>query len=171
MKHPAALEEGMGVWVVLQTRARQEKALASTLAAMDVPYFLPLVKKARYYGRRKSSAITPLFPNYIFMRGAKDIVYRADRTKRVAQIISVPDQDRLHRELNSINLAVEQEAPLDPFPYLKKGIRVEVRSGPFQGMEGLIEDKTKDDRLIVQIDVLGQATSLEIDGALLEAID
>ena len=159
-----------GVWFVLHTRSRQEKALADELAARRVEHFLPLVKRPRFYGSRKVVVEEPLFPGYVFLFGEKEQAYLADRTKRVANIIPVTDQRRLEWELKNIRLALEHDAPLDPYPHLTKGVRVEVRSGPFQGLQGVIEDKGKDSRLILQVDVLGRAVSLEIHGALLEPI-
>ena len=158
-------------WYVLQSKSRQEKALASTLMANNIDHYLPLVRKARYYGRRKVSVDAPLFPGYVFLNGSLEQTYDADRTKRVARIIPVADQIQLGREIRSIREALAQEATLDRYPHLKEGIRVEVRAGPFQGIQGLVEAKTNVDRLILQIDVLGQATSLEIDSALLDMID
>ena len=170
MIHPAALLAESGRWYVLHTKARQEKALAGTLHAMSVPYFLPVMRSQRFHGRQVRMTVAPLFPNYLFVRGDMDQVYAADRTKRVACIIPVNDQAKLDGELRQLYRAIACKAPLDPHPFLKKGIRVEVTRGPFQGMQGLIEDRTRDHRLILQVDVLGQATSLEIDGSLLEPV-
>ena len=160
-----------GNWYVLHTKARQEKVLSSALVAMGVGCFLPLIKQIRYYGQHKVSVETPLFPSYVFMRGQKDDVYRADRTKRVAKIIPVNDQTRIDWELRNVFLAISQDVQFDPFPYLTRGTRVEVRSGPLRGLQGMVEDRAKMDRLILQVDMLGRAVSLEVDGALLDRID
>jgi transcription antitermination factor NusG len=53
---------------------------------------------------------------------------------------------------------------------LKKGVRVEVRSGPFRGLQGVIEGRASANRLILQVDLLGRAVSLEIDPTLLDPI-
>ncbi len=63
------------------------------------------------------------------------------------------------------------DAPLSPFPYLRVGVRVEVRAGPFRGLKGVIEDVDHRDRIIFQVQTLGQAVSMEIDGSLLDVID
>jgi transcription antitermination factor NusG len=60
---------------------------------------------------------------------------------------------------------------LDPHPFLQRGVRVEVRSGAFRGLCGVVEDRVKMDRLLLQVDMLGRAMSLEVDGALLEPIE
>jgi len=145
--------------------------VAADLEAMGVEHFLPLVRKVRYYGRRKAKVQVPLFPGYVFLHGPVEAAYELDRKKRLANILPVPDQARIDWELRNLRMSLEQEAPLDPYPYLKAGIRVEVRSGPFQGLQGLIESRTKDDRLVLQVDMLGRATSVELDGALLEPIE
>lgn len=158
-------------WFVLHTRSRQEKSLAADLEAREIEHYLPLVDSVRYYGRRKASVQLPLFPGYVFLLGSREQAFDADRTRRVAQIITVTDQDRFQEELDAIRLAQSCGAELDPYPALREGTRVEVRAGPFKGLRGMVENKLRPDRLVLQVDVLGQATSLEIDGALLEPIE
>ena len=170
MIHPQVFDRADEQWFILHTLSNQEKALAGAMAAMDVGYFLPLRRVVRVQGRNRTQSLTPLFPSYLFIRGQLDDVYRADRTKRVASIVRVFDQQRLESEIRIIHMALMNEGVVSPHPYLKNGILVEVRSGPFRGMRGLIQDRTRDDRLILQIEVLGQATALEIDGSLLEPV-
>ena len=158
-------------WFVLHTRSRQEKAVAAHLAARQIPHFLPLMPHVRYYGRRKLIVELPLFPSYVFLHGRLEQAYEADRTRRLSRIIHVADQQQIEWELNNLRLAVEKQVPLDPYPHLKLGIRAEVRSGPFRGLQGVIEDRTRVDRLVLQIDMLGRAMSLEIEGALLEPLE
>jgi len=59
---------------------------------------------------------------------------------------------------------------LELYPFLRVGVRVEVRSGPLRGLQGLIEDRTRRNRLVLQVNMLGKAASLEIDGALLDPL-
>jgi len=105
------------------------------------------------------------------IKGTREQAFDADRTNRVARIIDVPDQRQLDEELKSLWLAINNDEPLDPYPYLREGIRVVVRSGPLRGIQGMIESRTSRDRLILQVHVLGQASSLEIDPSLLEPIE
>jgi transcription antitermination factor NusG len=50
-------------------------------------------------------------------------------------------------------------------------VRVEVRSGPFQGLQGVVEGRCANGRLVLQVETLGRAVSLEIDGALLDVLE
>jgi transcription antitermination factor NusG len=165
----AAAAEGR--WHLLHTRSRQEKALSETLFAKGIAHYLPIANVTRSYGGRKVLVDLPLFPGYVFLKGNLDEVYDADRTKRVAGIIRVADQDRIARELRNLARALVSRIQLDPYPYLRAGVKVSVRCGPLMGLEGVIESRSKRDRLILQVDVLGQATSLEIDGAILDVIE
>lgn len=163
--------DGLSMWHVLHVKSRQEKALSEDLCAMGVAHFLPLLCQTRYWANRKSRVEEPLFPGYLFLFGTIEQAYRADRTRRVARVIEVHDQRQIEWELQNIRLALRQDATLTTYPFLKKGVRVEVRSGPMRGLQGVIEDRTKDNRLILQVKMLGRAVSLEIDGSLLDVLD
>ncbi|MEX2671997.1 MAG: transcription termination/antitermination NusG family protein [Phycisphaeraceae bacterium] len=178
LHHPASTTEPFaptlpdaGEWFVLHTRSRQEKALAADLAARRVGHFLPLIKQMRQYGRRKMPVQMPMFPGYLFLRGSLEQVYEADRTRRVSQIIRVSDQSQMDWELRNISQALSRDVVFDPYPHLTRGRRVEVRSGPMRGIQGRVEDHVKPDRLLLQVEMLGRAMSVEIDGALLDCID
>lgn len=158
-------------WFVLHTKSRQEKAVADYLATRDIEHFLPLMEQVRYYGKRKARVELPMFPGYVFLHGTVEQAYDTDRTRRLAQIIPVTDQRQIDWELNNIRLAMERNLPVEPYPYLKTGVRVEVRSGPMRGMQGVIADRTRRDRLILQVDLLGQAVGVEVDGSLLDVLE
>jgi transcription antitermination factor NusG len=165
--HPPAPDSR---WHVLQTLARQEKALALDLAAMRIEHYLPLQPFVRYYGKRKATIELPVFPGYLFLHGTLDQAYRADRTQRVARIIPVADQERLGSELEQIQRALASGATLSPYPKFVKGTRVVIRCGPLQGIVGEVEDRVRPDRLILRIRTLGQAVSLDVESALLEPL-
>lgn len=160
-----------GRWHVAHTRPRQEKALGEALVAMEIPCFLPLVSQVRYYEHRQRTVDLPLFPSYVFLFGTREHAYRATSTKRIAQMLLVEDQQRLEHELLQLDLALAGQAVLDPYPYLAIGRRVEVVRGPFQGMQGLIDERRSADRLILNVSMLGRSMSLEIDASLLEVVD
>lgn len=166
----APFEAMPGDWHVLHTRSRQEKVVAEELEARQLTHFLPSIRRKRVYGGRKAVVEEPMFPGYVFLKGTIEEAYEADRTRRVARIIQVADQDGLETELKSLWLALESQVTLDPFPYLRCGTRVEVRSGPLRGIQGLIETRLGVSRLILQVQMLGRAVSLEVDGALLEPV-
>ena len=72
-------------WHVLQTRSRQEKALARTLTASGIAYYLPLTKRPRYRRGRKLFVVEPSLPSYLFLHGCLEETYVATATKRVVR--------------------------------------------------------------------------------------
>lgn len=158
-------------WFVLHTKSRQEKALSSSLASMGVSHYLPLVRRICFYGPRKVRVDVPLFPSYVFLWGTLDNAYMADRTKRIAGVVRVVDQEKLEWELKNIRLALEKRAPLLPCAYLTEGMRVEVRGGPFRGLQGLVKRRGRPDRLVLQVDAFGGGAYLEIDADLLDPMN
>jgi transcription antitermination factor NusG len=161
-------DETVGQWFVLHTRHRQEKVLADMLGAKGVHHWLPMVREPRRYGRHKVTLELPLFPGYLFLRGSVEEAYGADRTNRVVSIIPVKDQRRMDWELRNLYMAIVKGALPEPYRFLARGVRVRVRSGPFEGLEGVVEERSANGRLVLQVETLGQAVSLEIDVRLLE---
>ncbi|MDB5921737.1 MAG: hypothetical protein JWN13_673 [Betaproteobacteria bacterium] len=158
-------------WMVLHVKSRQEKALSQDLTAMEIPHYLPLTSQRRIHGNRKVTVDAPLFPGYVFLRGPIDDTYRADRTRRVAGIIRVADQRSLNVELSSLSLAIRNGVSLISHSWLKRGIRVEVVDGPLLGLRGIVEDRRSLDRVVLQVNMLGSAVSLDVDAACVAALD
>jgi transcription antitermination factor NusG len=166
-----SVRELEGQWWVAHTRSRHEKALAVDLAAQGVPYFLPMVERTLVVRKRRFKGMMPLFPGYVFFVGDASARYRALSTSHVANVIPVVDQERFVDELTQIEHALSSPAGLDPFPYLKQGVRCRIKAGPLAGVQGIIIRRGGITRLVLQIDMLGQAVATEIDPELLEPLD
>lgn len=156
---------------VLQTKPRQEKALARQMSQMGLWSFLPLVQCVRYYGRRKVRVSLPLFSGYLFMRGDMDEAYQADRTGRVVNLLAVPDQEMLEAELWHIWRVLEAGGMPETCRSMVRGTWVEVTSGPFVGVRGIVDEERAPDRLVLRVGLIGGAADLEIERALLSRID
>jgi transcriptional antiterminator RfaH len=113
----------------------------------------------------------PLFSGYLFFCGQEDQRVELLRTNRVANLIEVIDQEILIDELVQIAQALRSGAPLTPYKYLKAGQKCRVITGPLIGMEGIVVRTKNAIRLVLQIDMLGQAASVEIDLDLIEVLD
>ena len=160
-----------GTWWVAHTKARNEKAMAWQLANKDVPYFLPMTWKVSRKSGRTIRSLLPLFPGYVFFCGGEVERLEALKTNRTAAILPVTDQVRLVRELLPIETVLQLGKPLVPHDYLKVGQRCRVIAGPLMGTEGLIIRTPKETRLVLQVEMLGQAASVEIDFDMVEKIE
>ena len=156
-------------WWVGHSKSRFEKAFAWEMHKRQVPYFLPMVERLTISGGKKRRAMQPLFSGYVFFRGSGETRYEALLTDRLCQVIAVPQQDLLLRELRSLQIVLSQKAVLDLFPFAAVGRRCRVRGGPFEGAEGTVISRDQNKaRFVLQVSILGQGAALEIDGDLLE---
>jgi len=166
-----SIRDFAGLWWVAHTKSRNEKALAQDLICKNISYFLPMTWRARRRKGRTIRSLLPLFSGYLFFCGEEDQRIELLRTNRVANLIEVKDQQRLLEELVQIEQALRAGAPLAPHKYVKTGQRCRVIAGPLADLEGIIIKTRTAARLVLQIDMLGQATSVEIDIDMIEVID
>ena len=69
-------------------------------------------------------------------------------------------------ELDSIRLLVGSELQYDPCPLIHEGMMVEVMHGPLRGVVGrLMRKDAQHARLVLSVDLIGQAVSVEVDAA------
>lgn len=167
----SAIQSFHGTWWVLHTRARNEKAVAETLQRQGVCFFLPLVVHRRRYAGRVRQVEIPLFPGYVFLCGGSSERHLALRTNRVAQVLDVPDQERLRLDLLQIERVIRSREPVDLFPRLVTGARCRVIAGSLRGLEGVVLRRRGPWRVYVGVEFLGQSAELEIEPALLEVLD
>jgi transcription antitermination factor NusG len=160
-----------GQWWIAHTKARFEKAFAFDMLRRDTGYFLPLIERVKMSGGKKRRVMQPLFPSYVFFCGDAQDRYAALATNRLCRVIETIDQEGLLRELSGLELALTRKAVLDPYPFAVVGRRCRVREGPFEGIEGVVIERDGPARLVLQVKMLGQGASMEIDADLLEPVE
>ena len=173
-----------GQWWVAHTKSRNEKALAHDMVHKNISYFLPMSWKVRRRKGRKLRSLLPLFSSYLFFCGSEKQRLEVLRTNRVANLIEVTDPQKLLEELSQIELALRAGMPLAPHKYIKEGQRCRVIAGPLADLQGVVLKEPQHidvasslrklpatARLVLQIDILGQAASVEIDTDMIEPVD
>lgn len=160
-----------GDWWVAHTKARNEKALAHQLVQRDVSYFLPMHWKVSKSRGRTIRSLLPLFPGYLFFCGDDDDRLEVLKTNRTANILPVQDQQLLVDELAPIETVLQLGKTVLPHDYVKVGQKCRVTAGPLMGTEGIVVETPKEMRLVLQVDMLGQAASVEIAADMIEKIE
>ena len=160
-----------GRWWAAHTRSRHEKALAGELVRKNVSYFLPMRWKVSYKGARKLRSLLPLFSGYLFFCGDEKERLEVLKTNRVANCIEVKDQAKLAGELAQIERAIKAGVDLVSHDYIKIGQQCRLTEGPLAGLVGIVIRGKKGSRFVLQVDMLGQAASIETDTDLLEPVE
>jgi transcriptional antiterminator RfaH len=166
-----SIRDFAGEWWVVHTKSRNEKALAHDLISKKISYFLPMSWKVSRRSRRTVRSLLPLFSGYVFFCGKEEERVELWRTDRVANLIEVKDQQKLLKELLQIEQALRAGAPLTAHKYIKAGQRCRVMAGPLLGLQGVVVKTRGATRLVLQVDMLGQAASVEIDVDMIETVD
>jgi transcription antitermination factor NusG len=68
-------------------------------------------------------------------------------------------------EIQGIRQLVESDLAYDPCPLIREGMMVEVIHGPLKGVVGRLMRKSDKARLVLSVDLIGQAVSVEVDAA------
>lgn len=165
------IEEFEGTWWVAHIKSRNEKALAWQLVTHRVQYFLPMSWKVSKNKQRTFRSLLPVFPGYLFFCGQERDRMEVLKTNRVANLIPVHSQSQLVTELKPIETVLRTGEILLPHDYLQAGQKCKVIAGPLMGTEGIVESTPKGSRLILQVEMLGQAASVEIDMDMVEKIE
>jgi transcription antitermination factor NusG len=166
----ASISSMDGRWWVAHTKSRFEKAFAWDLIEKQISYFLPMVRRVHWRGGTKRTFHVPLFTSYVFFCGSRDERTDALATGRLWRVIDVADQSTLVRELSHLQIALGTSGSIERCR-IRRGQKCRVNGGPMQGFSGVVIEDRKVTRLVLQISILGQGFSLEIDRDLLEPID
>ncbi len=162
--------EHMDRWWVAHTMSRQEKLIARTLACDGIGYFLPMVEKRQPCKRRVRFSLMPLFPGYIFFRGTGEDRGSVLKTRKVASIIDVKDEASLLSELRQIHAAIESGFSIKVYPFIEKGRKVRIASGPLKGIEGVIKRVKGNYRVVLSVGLINHSIVLEVDASQLESV-
>jgi transcription antitermination factor NusG len=154
-------------WFAVRTRTRAEKVVRDQLDARGVEVFLPTVVRWSRWKDRRKAIQWPLFAGYCFARFDPANHLHVQRCPSVAGIITfcaalapLPEH-----EINGIRALVESDLRFDPVPFIKEGDRVEVVHGPLKGVVGRLVRKGDRARLVLSVEMISQAVSVEVDAS------
>jgi len=156
-------------WWVLHTKPRAEKTVARSLYGHHVPFFLPVYEKTWRAKSRLPSSHLPLFPGYVFLRADESGRTKALETNQIATCIPVVDQDALRRELEGVYRVMTSGRPIGPESLLAPGTAARITHGPLAGLEGTVLRRGSKLNLLLEVKMLRQGVSVEIESWMVEA--
>jgi transcription antitermination factor NusG len=155
-------------WYAIWTRSRHEQVVREQLERKGLEAFLPTITKWSRWKDRKKQIEWPLFPGYCFARFPGHERLPVLKCSGVVNIVSF-DGDIVpipEHEIEAIRRLVESDLQFDPCPLIREGMMVEVVHGPLRGVVGrLVRKDAPRARLILSVDLIGQAVSVEVDAA------
>jgi len=160
-------------WYALYTRHQHEKRVAEVLAGKGFEVFLPVYQSAHRWKDRNKILSLPLFPSYVFIRGSLEYSLSIVTTPGFCSFVTaggraapIPDD-----EIDAVRRTIESSVRMEPHPFLKCGDRVRVKSGPLEGLEGILVRKKNVLRLVISIELLMKSAAVEVDAWRVERIE
>ena len=159
-----SLFEDLGQWWVARVKPRNEKALAWELLRLGISYYLPMfVKRSlRRDNRKPRKSVICTFPGYLSLAGYPEKKPEILRTGRVLQVIRVGDQEKFVRELEQVRKALQHAREVGMQNRLAVGRRVMILSGPLQGIEGVVTDPQRPNKIYLNVEIFNRAVSVAI---------
>src|SRR3569833_189881 len=158
------------LWYVAHTQSRCEKTVVQHCERQGVFAILPCYRTVHNYRGKTVEFEKPLFPGYVILRnpgGYRDWIYQSDH---VANLLEVMDQNLFELQLGEIMRAVETNLEIRLAPAIGNGMRVKIKNGPLQGVEGWVEERYGMDTVLLRLDFIGQAVAVKISAGDLELI-
>lgn len=155
-------------WYAVWTRSRHEQVVREQLLQKQIETFLPTVTRWSRWKDRKKRIDWPLFPGYCFARFNPRDRLPVLKCSGVVTIISAQGGEPTaipEHEIDGIRQLVESDLAFDPCPMIHEGMMVEVIHGPLKGVIGRLLRKNEKARLVLSVDLIGQAVSVEVDAA------
>lgn len=158
-------------WKVLFVKPRTEKKVAEYCKLYGIDFYLPLRLHTHVVKRRKTSVEMPLFSGYVFVRLLPAQKLPLQQTNLLVRILEPSNPRKMLRDLVMIRSALRANPALTTTKPLAKGRLVRITDGPFEGIEGRVARLTSKMKVVLNLDMIGQATAVEIESDLVEVLD
>jgi transcription antitermination factor NusG len=153
------------LWYAIYTNPNHENRVAQQLRQRPIEHLLPLYESVRRWKDRRVRLRMPLFPGYVFVRFALRDRSEVLKIPGVVHLVSfagrpapVPEED-----IRAVQNCLSHGKLVEPHPYLQVGRRARVKSGPLQGLNGIILRRKNRTRFILSFDLLMRSVAVEID--------
>lgn len=158
------------LWFVVHTKSRREKKLVEFCERQGFAVTLPCYRTRHKYRGKVVIFKKPLFPGYAFLQIPAASVATVKQNEHVANLLEVFDQSTFERQLREILTALESDLEVRLAPQITDGMRVRIRSGPLQGIEGLVESRYGTVQVILRLDFINQAAAVKMEADNLEPL-
>jgi len=158
-------------WKVLFVKPRTEKKVAEYCVLYGIHHYLPLRTKKRIIQRRRVTVEQPLFPGYVFVRLPPQQRLLLLQTNLLVHIIKPLHPRKLLRNLVMVRRALRVNPEVLTSRPLTKGRLVRIIAGPFMGVEGRVARLAAKTKVILNVDMIGQAIAVETEADFVEVLE
>lgn len=165
----------MRSWYLIHSKPQQEYLARENLERQGYETYLPQAQTRRRRHGRGMTGPGPMFPRYLFIHLSDGIddwtpirsTLGVSKLVRFGQVPARVPDDLIHALK-----AGEDSTGLQVLPSnsLKKGQKIRIAEGPFEGYEGLFETQSGRDRVVILLKILETQARLEIEQFKVEVL-
>jgi transcriptional antiterminator RfaH len=151
-------------WFALYTRSRSEFKVNELLKSQNIITYLPTKKTIKKWSDRKKEIETLLFSGYIFINATEKERLLALQQKHIVRCVSdagkpaiIPDW-----EIDNIERMISISDNINVLDGLTKGREVEIKSGVFNGIKGILLNIENKKQLAVSIKILNRTVTTHL---------
>ena len=152
-------------WYAIRVRCHGEKNVARALESKGYEQYSPFYRKQNRWSDRIKTIDLPLFPGYVFCR--LEVALRRP-------VLTIPGVVNLvgfgnifvpipENEIQAVQDIVRSGLPSLPWPFLREGEYIRVRTGALAGLEGFLVHIKNEFRVVVSIPLLQRSVAVQID--------
>jgi len=157
-------------WFAVVTKPRQEQIALENLQRQGYECFLPMAENPyQRRSKKQQKIIEPLFPRYLFLKAIAQHQNLAPvrSTQGVISMVRfgielavIPEQ-----VINAIRQRMAPDTGLIKIEPLKieTGDKVRVFDGPLAGLNGIVQEKSSENRTMILMELLGRTTKVEVN--------
>ena len=159
-------------WYALSTRSRYEKKVDYLLKEKGITSYLPLHELYHRWSDRYKKVYIPLFSCYVFVFIALRDRFKVLQTDGAIKLVSFNGKPATiaNHQIDTIKRIMDEKITVDQTDFFTPGKKVRVKGGILKGAEGTLVSNNKKNRLVITIDGIKQALSIEIDYRDLEIL-
>jgi transcriptional antiterminator NusG len=155
------------LWYVLHTKSRHENVVNEGLIKKSLECFLPKITVKSKRRDRNLMIRVPLFPGYIFVKTDLTPHEHIEIVKTVGAVRLIGNKNGpIHVPLEtveSLKIMVAGDHLITTGNSFKKGDKVMVVYGPFAGVKGIFVRYRGKNRVVVNVEALGQYAQVDVD--------
>ena len=159
-------------WHLVHTKVRQERCAQENLERQGLSCYLPEVRTERLRRGVLTVVQEPLFPRYIFMRIDAGLESRGWGTVRstvgVCRLVTFGNQPAKVSDALVRALRERCDSAAAPRPYFEPGDQLQVKDGPFAGLDAVYQMADAEGRVMVLLEILSRPVRLSIAPASLQ---
>ncbi len=154
-------------WFALYTRPRCEFKAQIEIEAVGVETYLPSTIQVRQWSDRKKKVKQPLLIGYIFIKGTERERLNALEVQSIVRCVT--DRGRAAKipdfQMENLRNFIQGDKRYTVQDSIPKGTSILIKSGPFQGVTGVLIDDSDGKSFVVAIELLNRSVSTRITDA------